>query len=193
MLGTHTTSLWSPRCHGEFIARSLHGRSIQYHLYPDQGLDSLIGWEGEKAGEGGVLHLSVHCQMLPGTAVREFTPSLAVVVKDYPCGLARGFPEKNFRLPVPTLHCICCTLSRRRENRGRKFVLRTFFQSWRKSDCVSDGESLCRAMLLSKYSSVFQSQLTVSCLVFVAISVCCQGNKASDVINSVLELQSQDK
>lgn len=58
---------------------------------------------------------------------------------------------------------------------------------------MSGGESLCRAPLLSKYNPVFQSELIVSSLIFLAISVCCQGNKASDVINSMLELQSQDK
>jgi len=54
----------------------------------------MIDWEWRKADEGWILHLPVHCQMLPGSAGRQFTPSPAVMAKDYPCGLARGFPKK---------------------------------------------------------------------------------------------------
>lgn len=65
-----------------------------YHLYPARGLDPLIAWEGEKADEGGGLHFSVPCRMLPGMTGRVCSPSPAVIVEDCPHGLARGLPEK---------------------------------------------------------------------------------------------------
>lgn len=55
-----------------------------------------------------------------------------------PCSCSEGLSswtgqripwENCFRLPGPKLHCIYCTLSRGKENRGRKFILRTFFRA----------------------------------------------------------------
>lgn len=126
--GTHTTSLWSPRCHGEFIARNLCGKSTYYQPWSRAGSTDRLG-RGEGRGRSDVA---------PSCSLSNASRYCWQGVHPKPCSRGEGLSlqtgqripwENCFRLPLPELHCICCTQSRGKERRRRKFVLRTFFRA----------------------------------------------------------------